>query len=153
MLEGLKASDETAKSYYKTGLVEYEEPVTKPGPEGKDETQFTPKSGWFSMPVGTRFKVDPDDSKSEMGMVTEVSSNISTNDVTGKETGSSKATKVKLEDGSEYTVNDEGEEDEVTLLPWSKQPVKKNGKGGKGKGGKKIDKPAKKADRSGGRRL
>lgn len=112
MLEGIAASDKTAKSYYTTGLVGYEEPETKKGPEAKDESQYTPKTGWFSMPVGTRFKVDPDDTKSQTGMITEVK----TNDVTGE----SKASKVKLEDGTEYSVNDEGEDDEVTLEPWNK---------------------------------
>lgn len=121
MEEGLAASDKTAKSYYTSGLVGYDEKQEVKGPaEGReqDESQYTPKTGWYSMPVGTRFKVDPDDDKSQTGMVTEVSQN----DVTGE----SKATKVKLDDGSEYTVIDEGEDDEVTLEPWNKaKPIAK----------------------------
>ena len=123
-------------AWYKSAIDNMNESITRNGgnikggtgkaikdpDEPEDKTQFTPKTGWYSMPVGTRFKVDPDDSKSQTGMVTE----ITTNNVTGE----SKALKVKLEDGSEYTVKDEGDEEDVTLEPWSKRPVggKKNGK-------------------------
>lgn len=142
MKEGLVASDKTAKSYYTSGLVGYDEKDEAKGPpsDRKDESQYTPKTEWYSMPVGTRFKVDPDDSKSQTGMVTDVS----INDVTGE----SKATKVKLDDGSEYKVKDEGEDDEVTLEPWNKaKPSDKPTKKGAKKG---IKKPKRS---SGGRRL
>lgn len=120
-----KAIDATLKA----SLIDYKgsgSPV--PPPAKEDSIEYTPKTGWFNQPTGTRFKVDPEDPNSLTGMVTE----SSTNEVTGE----SKASKVKLEDGTIYNVNEgDPESEDVELTPWNKTspkgPIKPAKKGGK----------------------
>lgn len=115
-----------------------QEPPTKYGKDGSEgDNEFTPKTGWFNMPIDTIFKVDPDDENSELGKVLKISP-------ADEFTGISKATKVKLNDGKEYKVIEgDPESEDVELVPWNKEPPAKPTKpkktGGKKTGGKKVD--------------
>lgn len=129
----LKASKESSELYKAQNLIGYkytpkggDAPSSIPAPT--PESEYTPKTGWYNQPTGTRFKLDPEDPNSLTGMVTEAS----TNDVTGE----SKASKVKLEDGTVYNVNEgDPESEDVELTPWNKAkpnaPVKPAKKGAK----------------------
>lgn len=154
MVQGIEAAEKAGESFKETGLIGYgkkpkDTPKEIPGQVDKKDNY------WYNSPVGSIFKLNPDDENSEQGKVYKTSP---PNPVTGE----TKATQVQLEDGRIYTVNPgDNTSEDVELEPWNEQPTKakpkpkkkgSGGKGNKGQGEKRTETPAERIRRlSGGR--